>query len=115
MPFASFSCLPPIGRLFFRWVRASAPTGCSPRDSGRLFAIGSDLLYLLLLFLAFLLSGDFSSGGCTQAHQLGVVPEIRADCLQSVWIFFTCCFFFLPSSYRETFLPVGARKRTNWV
>ena len=34
---------PQIGRLFFRWVRASAPTGCSPRDSGRLLAIGSDL------------------------------------------------------------------------
>src|SRR3954463_58871 len=65
------SCLPPIGRLFFRWVRASAPTGCSPRDSGRLLAIGSDLLCSLL--------------------------------------------YLLPSSNRETFLPVGARKRTHWV
>src|SRR3954462_1245116 len=115
MLFASFSSLSPIGRLFFRWVRASAPTRCSPRDSGRLFAIGLDLLYLLFLFLAFLLSGGSSSGGCAQAHPLGVVPEIRTDCLQSVRIFYTCCFFFLPSSYRETFLPVGARKRTNWV
>ena len=34
---------PPIGKPLFRWVRASAPTGCSPRDSGRLLAIGSDL------------------------------------------------------------------------
>src|SRR4051812_244824 len=71
MFFASFSCLSPIGRLFFRWVRASAPTGCSPRDSGRLFAIGSDLYVLDIL-----------------------------------------CSSFLHSSYRETLLPVGARKRT---
>src|SRR3954467_3304964 len=69
MLFASFSCLSPIGRLFFRWVRASAPTGCSPRDSGRLFAIGSDLYVLDIL-----------------------------------------CSSLLPSSYRETLLPVGARK-----
>src|ERR1041385_3179587 len=66
-----FSCLPPIGRLFFRWVRASAPTGCSLRDSGRLLAIDSDLSCSLL--------------------------------------------FLLPSSNRETFLPVGARERTHWV
>src|SRR3954463_15141971 len=52
------SCLPSIGRLFFRWVRASPPTGCSPRDSGRLLATESDLLLTvvtlnsLLLFLA---------------------------------------------------------------
>src|SRR3954463_6952037 len=26
------------------WLLASAPIGCSPRDSGRLFAIDSDLL-----------------------------------------------------------------------
>src|SRR3954468_12789435 len=39
-----FSFLPLIGRLFFRWVRASAPTECSLRDSGRLLAIDSDLL-----------------------------------------------------------------------
>src|ERR1041384_8352082 len=43
MLFYFFSCLPLIGRLFFQWVRASAPTGCSPRNSGRLLAIDSDL------------------------------------------------------------------------
>src|ERR1044072_4456563 len=112
MLFVSFSCLPQIGRLFFRWVRASAPTGCSPRDSGRLFAIGSDLLCYLFLSHAFLKSGDFSSGGCAQAHPLGVVPEIRADCLQLARIFYAICFFLVPSSNRETFLPVAARKRT---
>ena len=64
---------------------------------------------------AFLKSGDFSSSGCAQAHSLGVVPEIRADCSQSIQIFYAFCFFFLPSSNRETFLPVGARKHTHWV
>ena len=57
-------------------------------------------------------SGDFSSGGCAQAHPLGVVPEIRADCLRSVRIFLAF-FFLVPSSDRETFLLVGARKRTH--
>src|SRR4051812_22809566 len=38
-----FQFSPPLGRTFFQWVRASAPTGCSPRDLDRLFAIGSDL------------------------------------------------------------------------
>src|SRR3954465_4266341 len=64
---------------------------------------------------AVLRSGYFSSSGCAQAHRLGVVPEIRADCLQSVQIFYVIYFFHTPSSYRETFLPVGARKRTHWV
>ena len=65
-------------------------------------------------FYVVLKSGDFSSDGCAQVHPLGVVPRIRADCLQSVWIF-TAFFFLVPSSNRETFLPVGARKRTHWV
>src|SRR4051812_44134926 len=64
--------------------------------------------------LALLQSGHFAAGGCAQAHPLGVVPEIRADCSQSVRIFIFC-FSFWPSSNRETFLPVGARKRTHWV
>ena len=64
---------------------------------------------------AVVISGDFSSGGCAQAHPLGVVPEIRVDCLQLVRIFYAFCFFFLPSSNRVTFLPVGARKHTHWV
>ena len=34
-------------------------------------------LYFLSYFLH---SVDLSSGGCAQAHPLGVVPEIRADC-----------------------------------
>src|SRR3954466_10889966 len=101
MLFSSFSCLPQIGRLSFRWVRASAPTGCSPRHSGRLFTIGSDLLCYFLLSHAFLRSGDFPSGGCAQAHPLAVGPEIRADCLQSVRIFYVICFFLMPSSDRE--------------
>src|SRR4051812_10635245 len=94
------------------------PLGVVPDIRADWFVIGSDLLYFLLLLLispAFLLSGDFSSGGCAQAHPLGVVPEIRADCLQLVWIFYAFCFFFLPFSDRETFFPVGARKRTHWV
>src|SRR3954468_16724163 len=37
---------------------------------------------------ALLQSGDSASGGCVQAHPLGVVPEIRADCSQSVQIFY---------------------------
>src|SRR3954470_10649197 len=44
-----FQFFPPLGRTFFQWVRASAPTGCSPRDSDRLFAIGSDLQNFTLL------------------------------------------------------------------
>ena len=44
---------------------------------------------LFFLFCYFLHSGELSSGGCAQAHPLGVVPEIRADCLQSVRIFIT--------------------------
>ena len=65
-------------------------------------------------FYAILRSGDFSSGGCARAHPLGVVPEIRADCSQSVRIFIAF-FFLVPSSNRETFLLVDARKRTHWV
>src|SRR4051812_25872817 len=104
MLFVSFLCLPQISRLSFRWVRASVPTGCSPRDSGRLFTIGSDLLCCLFLSHAFLQSGDFSSGGCAQAHPLGVVPEIRADCLQSIRIFsvsmpLMLILFFCPCRY----------------
>src|SRR4051812_23612680 len=88
---------------------------CSPRDSGRLFTIGSNLSCCLFLSYAFLISGDFASSGCAQVHPLGVVPEIRADCLQSVRIFHVVYFFHMPSSYRETLLPVGARKRTHLV
>src|SRR4051812_1112624 len=71
--------------------------------------------FFQLFFFTFLRLGDFSSGGCAQAHPLGVVPEIRVNCLQSALIFYTVCFFLMPSSNRETFLPVGACKRTHWV
>ena len=40
-----------------------------------------------LSFNCSLHSVQLSSGGCAPAHPLGVVPEIRADCLQSVRIF----------------------------
>src|SRR4051812_28203185 len=82
------SCRPQIGGSALRWVRASAPSGCSPRYSGRLFAICSNLLRFLFLSLRVVLrSADLPSSGCTQAHPLGVVPEIQADCLQSTRIF----------------------------
>src|SRR4051812_4188884 len=47
--------------------------------------------------------GRLSSGGCAQAHPLGVAPKIRADCLQSIRIFYLVCFFSMPSSNRQTF------------
>ena len=64
----NFSLLfPPIGRSFFRWVRASAPTGCSPRDSGRLLAISSDLFMPLML-----------------VNSLSCLPQIRELCFQQM-------------------------------
>ena len=105
--------LPPLGRSFFRWVRASAPTGCSPRDSGRLLAIGSDLHVFISLSNshAFLNRGASPPAGAP-VPLLGVVPEILAEVTNRIRHLFSLLVAFLN---RETFLPVGARKRTHWV
>src|SRR3954471_394370 len=74
------------------------------------------MLFLLcsaFSFGRFLHSVELSSSGCAQAHPLGVVPEIRADCLQSVRIFITLISIraFLKSgglaSSRYTCVPAG--------
>ena len=59
---------------------------------------------LTSLLLRFLHSVDLSSGGCAQAHPLGVVPEIRADCSRSARIF-----KFPDLSISPAFLNRGAR------
>jgi len=43
---------------------------------------------------------------------LGVVPEILAEVTNRIRHLFSLLVAFLN---RETFLPVGARKRTHWV
>src|SRR3954464_1864341 len=79
---------------------------------------GSFTLFVSLLRLPPI--GRLSSGGCAQAHPLGVVPEIRVDCLQSIRIFYLVCFFITPSSNRQTFFrwvrasaPTGCSPRVS--
>src|SRR3954466_708094 len=73
--------------------------------------------YSTFSFSSFLHSVELSSSGCAQAHPLGVVPEIRTDCLQSVRIFITLVFIraFLKSeglaSRRYTCVPAGYSPR----
>src|SRR4051812_23479759 len=68
-------------------------------------------------FSSFLHSVELSSSGCAQAHPLGVVPEIRTDCSQSVRIFITLIDIraFLKSegsaSRRYTCAPAGCIPR----
>ena len=56
----AFLSRPQIGGSALEWVRASAPTGCSPRDSGRFHAICSDLLSNFDLF-SFLTDSSFNA------------------------------------------------------
>src|SRR3954465_10648423 len=73
--------------------------------------------YSAFSFSSFLHSVELSSSGCAQAHPLGVVPEIRTDCLQSVRIFKTliCFSAFLKSedsaSRGCTCAPAGCSPR----
>jgi hypothetical protein len=63
----------------FRWVRASAPTSCSPRASGeseiRSEGLATSPVNVILYFLTCCDVAPSGSNGCARAHPVGVAPE----------------------------------------